>query len=137
VTSQPPKLLRFVLTRPHPDTSVKDGLFGPAYDLRRGDQISVADQKILEDLLTWFEANLAIPERFNRTKSKGYYRRKTAGISWLKPSASEHLAKMRALAAVLEKNGHKVSQMSTRKPGCVIFEDDHQVVAEPFRSEHQ
>jgi len=129
--------LRFVLTRPHPDTGVKDGLFGAAYELRRGNQTSVADQKILEDLLTWFEANLAIPVRFNRSKSKGYYRRKTAGISWLKPTASQHLAKMRELAAVLEKNGYQVSQMSTRKPGYVIFEDDHQVIAEPFRSEHQ
>jgi hypothetical protein len=85
-------------------------------------------------LLSWFETNLAIPERFNRTNSKGYYRRRnTAGVSWIKPSAQEHIAKMRALVLILENNGYLVSQITTTRPGYVIFQDDHQVIAEPFR----
>jgi hypothetical protein len=91
----------------------------------------------LEDLLSWFKANLAVPDRFNSSKSKGYYRRRTAGISWLKPTAAEHIAKIHALVAVLENNGHKVSQITTERPGYVVFEDDHQVVAEPFRGEQK
>jgi hypothetical protein len=43
---------------------------------------------------------------------------------------------MRALVAILEKNGCQVSQITTTRPGYVIFEDDHQVIAEPFRGEH-
>ena len=91
----------------------------------------------MDALLAWFEDNLAVPPRFNSSKSKGYYRRKTAGVSWLKPTASEHLAKMRALAEVIENNGYEVSQVTTHRPGYVIFEDDHQVIAEPFRSEQE
>jgi hypothetical protein len=43
---------------------------------------------------------------------------------------------MRALVAILEKNGYQVSQISATRPGYVIFEDDYQVIAEPFRGEH-
>ena len=127
-------LLRFVLLRSHPDTGVEEGVFGAAYDLRDSALTSVSDRRMLEDLLSWFEANLATPARFNRTKSKGYYRRSTAGVSWLKPTATEHIAKMRALIVILEENGYRVSQITTKRPGYVVFEDDHQVVAEPFRN---
>jgi hypothetical protein len=137
VTVSPKTLFRFVLPHSHPDTGVKDGVFRAAYALRRGNELSVADRQSLEDLLGWFKSNLAIPERFNKSKSKGYYRRRSAGISWLKPTASEHLAKMGELAKILQNNGYEVSQISTDRPGYVVFEDDHQVVAEPFRSEHQ
>jgi hypothetical protein len=126
-------LLRFVLLRSNPDTGVEDGIFSAAYALRGSASMSVADRQSLEDLLSWFEANLSVPERFNRSKSKGYYRRTTAGVSWLKPAAAEHIAKMRTLTAILEENGYLVSQITTERPGYVVFEDDHQVVAEPFR----
>jgi len=128
-------LLRFVLQRSHPDTGVEEGVFGAAYELRDGTVISASDRLSLEGLLAWFRANLAVPQRFNRSKSKGYYRRKAAGISWLKPTAGEHIAQMRALVAILEGNGYRVSQITTDRPGYVVFEDDHQVVAEPFRGD--
>jgi hypothetical protein len=41
---------------------------------------------------------------------------------------------MRALIVILEENGYRVSQITTKRPGYVVFEDDHQVVAEPFRN---
>jgi len=127
-------LLRFVLLRSHPDTGVEEGVFSAAYELRDSAFIPISDRRLLEDLLSWFGANLATPARYNRTKSKGYYRRRTAGVSWLKPTATEHIAKMRALIVILEENGYRVSQSTTKRPGYVVFEDDHQVVAEPFRN---
>jgi hypothetical protein len=130
-------LLRFVLPRSHPDTGVEEGIFGAAYDLREGTRISTSDRQSLDGLLAWLDVNLAKPQRFNSSKSKGYYRRRTAGISWLKPTAAEHIAKMRALIAILERNGYQVSQTITDRPGYVVFEDDHQVVAEPFRGDQK
>ncbi len=103
-------LLRFVLPHPHPDTGVEEGIFGAAYDLRDGTLVSGSDRQLLESLLVWFRANLAVPQRFNTSKSKGYCRRKTAGISWLKPTATEHIAKMRELIAILE-NGYQVPKL--------------------------
>jgi hypothetical protein len=125
--------LRFVLMRSHPDTGVDEGIFSAAYELRDSVDTPASDRHLLDALLSWFETNLATPARFNRTKSKGYYRRNTAGVSWLKPTASEHITKMRALIAILEENGYRVSQVTTKTPGYVVFEDDHQIVAEPFR----
>jgi hypothetical protein len=130
-------LLRFVLPRAHPDSGVEEGIFGAAYDLRDGALISPSDRQALEILLAWFRANLSIPERFNTSRSKGYYRRKTAGISWLKFTATEHIAKMQELGALLERNGYQVSQITSTKPGYIVFEDDHQVIAEPFRGERK
>ena len=126
-------LLRFILSRSHPDTGVEEGIFGAAYELRDGALTATADRGLLEELLSWFEVNLAEPTRFNKSKSKGSYRRKTAGISWLKPTAAKHIANMRALIAILEENGYRVSQITTKRPGYVVYEDEHQVVAEPFR----
>ena len=129
------RLLRFVLPQSHPDTGVEEGIFSAAYHLRDKARTPVQDRESLESLLSWFKINLAIPERFNRTKSKGYYRKKTAGVSWLKPTALEHIDKIRALVVILEKNGYRVSQITSDRPGYVVLEDDHQVVAEPFRGD--
>jgi hypothetical protein len=129
-----PKLLRFVLLRSHPDTGVKEGIFHIAYTLKEDASTSTSDRRLLDDLLAWFDTNLAKPSRFNKTRSKGYYRRKTAGVSWLKATAAEHVANMRALGAILEEYGYRVSQVTTDRPGYIVFEDEHQVVAEPFRN---
>ena len=81
-------LLRFVLPHSHPDTGVEEGIFGAAYGLCESPLIASADRQLLEGLLVWFDTNLATPKRFNRSKSKGYYRRRTGGIAWLKPTAA-------------------------------------------------
>jgi hypothetical protein len=130
-----PRTVALCLAAPSSRTGVAEGVFGAAYELRDGTVIAASDRSSLEDLLAWFRANLAVPPRFNRSKSKGYYRKRGTGISWLKPTADEHIAKMLALITILEKNGYQVFQITTDRPGYVVFEDDHQVVAEPFRGE--
>jgi len=37
------------------------------------------------------------------------------------------------MAQILERNGHYVKKIRTAKPGYVIYEDEWQLVAEPFR----
>jgi hypothetical protein len=130
--SQRSALLRFALLRTHADTGVEEGIFAAAHELRDSSATSAADRQLLDDLLKWFDENLSSPTRFNRTKSKGHYRRAAKGVSWLKPTAVEHIAQMRALKVILDDNGHHVSEVTTRRPGYVVYEDEHQVVAEPF-----
>jgi hypothetical protein len=88
------RVIRFVLARRNPDSGVEDGIFGLAYELRNSPQVEAENRAALIENLAWFEQNLETPERFNRTKSKGFYRRKTRGIAWFKDTASEHLARM-------------------------------------------
>ncbi len=76
---------------------------------------------------------LDVPDRLNRTKSKGWYRRHTRGISWLRSSATEHVNAMQRLADAVSKCGHEVREVRAERVGYVIYEDDVQVVAEPFR----
>ena len=77
--------------------------------------------------------NLDVPDRFNKTTSKGWYRRETRGISWLRGSADECVKAFRALAEVVKRCGCEVSEVWENRVGYVIYEDEVQVVAEPFR----
>lgn len=124
--------LRFIVLRTSEASGVRDGLFGTAYDLHNSSSLAADDQHELADLLNWFDSNLTTPDRFNRTKSKGHYRRNTHGISWLKSGALDHVDRMRRLAALLARQGHATEVLKTDRPGYIIYEDDAQVVAEPF-----
>ncbi len=76
--------IRFIQSRRHPESGVEDGLFGLAYELRDSPRVEVEDRVALADALTWFAKHLETPSRFNRTKSKGFYRRNTRVIAWFK-----------------------------------------------------
>jgi len=126
------RFIRFVLARRHSDSRLEDGAFGLAYELRDSPDVETADRDLLAETLTWFETNLETPTRFNRTKSKGFYRRNTRGIAWFKDSATEHLARMHQIKMVLEQYGHSVVMLSEPRVGYVTYEDAFQVIAEPF-----
>lgn len=125
--------VRFVLPNMNQDTGVRDGLFRTAYALRRNAVLQPHEWWELDYLLRWFDANLAVPRRFNRTKSKGYWHRRTKGICWLKPEAGIHVTKMHRMADILREQGHYVDMIKTTRPGYVVYVDDHQIVAEPFK----
>ena len=124
--------IRFVLARRHSDSGVEDGTFSLAYELKDSSHVEAADRNQLAETLAWFEKNLETPTRFNRTKSKGFHRRKTRGIAWFKDTATEHLARMHQIKGVLENYGHSVVMLSESRVGYVTYEDTVQVVAEPF-----
>lgn len=83
--------------------------------------------------MTWFADHLPVPGRFNRTTSKGWRRRTARGISWFKPTAHECLDHVHRLVQLLAENGIPIQFRTTARPGYVVYEDDWQVVAEPFR----
>jgi hypothetical protein len=124
--------LRFVVSDPHPDTAVAAGVFTVAYALRDAGETSGADREALKSLLKWFSANLPIPDRFNRSTSKGYYRRNTQGIAWFRDDALEHISRMHHLKGILEANGHAVHIVQEDRIGYIVYKDDAQVIAEPF-----
>jgi hypothetical protein len=128
----PVGFVRFVETRRDGDSGVRAGLFDLAYHLRDDVEVPqyVRDQVQCE--LAWFEQNLPNPPRFNRSRSKGYYRRRTTGIAWFKDSAVECIRRMHVLASVAEHCGHAVTVLTEDRPGYVVYEDEWQVIAEPF-----
>lgn len=90
------RFIRFVLGRRNQDSGLEEGLFRLAYELRDSSLVEPTDRESLAETLTWFDKNLEQPARFNRTQSKGFYRRNTRGIAWFKETASDHLARMHA-----------------------------------------
>src|SRR5919201_846090 len=115
------RFIRFVLARRNPDSGFEDGTFSLAYELRDSPDVAPPDRQLLAANLAWFEKNLETPTRFNRSKSKGFYRRKTRGIAWFKDTASEHLARMHQIKCVLERYGHSVVMLSEARIGYVIY----------------
>jgi len=126
------RFIRFALAQRNPDSGVEDGTFRLAYELRDSLHVDAADRSVLAAHLLWFEKNLETPTRFNRTKSKGFYRRNTRGIAWFKDTATEHLARMHQINAVLEQYGHRITMLAESRVGYRIYEDTFQVIAEPF-----
>ena len=53
-------------------------------------------------------------------------------MCWFKASATEHIAKIYQMVYILEQSGVYVRVNKTRHPGYIVYEDEHQVVAEPF-----
>lgn len=126
------RLLRFVLAQRDADSGVASGPFEAAHRLRDSGDVEAADRDKLADHLRWFADNLDTPTRFNRTTSKGFYRRKTRGIAWFKGTATEHVARMHEVSAILERYGQPVSLLTKATVGYVVYEDEFQVIAEPF-----
>ena len=124
--------LRFVVPQLDCDSGVESGLFGAAYALQQNDKVTEADRSIVRDHLNWFDEHLPKPERFNRTSSKGFYRRAPKGIAWFRDSAKEHIGRMHELKNFVETHGYPVTLVREDRIGYVVYEDEFQVIAEPF-----
>ena len=124
--------LRFVSAGQDRDSGTDAGAFSVAYELLATANLSEVDRAALREHLAWFETHLPTPARFNRTNSKGYYRRKTKGIAWFRETATECLKRMHALKRLLETHGYLISLVREDRIGYIVHEDEFQVIAEPF-----
>lgn len=129
------EFVRFVVpTWAHRESQTPIGVIGAAYELLDQDKLSPELHRELERSIRWFEEHLATPDRFNRTKSKGWYRRETRGIAWLRATAIDHISAMEALAGSIARCGYPTVEIRSERVGYVVYEDDVQVIAEPFRT---
>lgn len=123
-------VIRFVTHLTHPPFGHRSGVFKVAYELRRSHPSAAPFVRELIEQLAWFEANMAEPSRFSPSR---YPRAQETALSWVKATANEHVRRLRLLVSLVEHAGHlKVVELRTERPGYVVFEDDHQVVALPF-----
>lgn len=118
--------VRFVVDYKDEDSHVGQGVFqAMSRALERG-TITGSDADELEEIRWWFNQNLEKPTSFGRG-------RHSLGICWFKTAATEHIARIFEMVRVLERNGIAVKKIKTDKPGYVVYEDELQLVAEPFR----
>jgi hypothetical protein len=127
-------LVRFAVLERDSDSQVERGLFQATESLRSAGRLAEYEEAIVRETFRWFNRCLPVPGRFSRSSRAHAAAR---AISWFKPTARECIARMRELAAVLEEHGHHTLQLTTGRPGYVVYEDAYQVVAEPFPAEYE
>lgn len=126
----PETFLRFVTHSNHRPYGHRSGVFQIAYALRDGHLSTSALDEGVAEQLTWFEENLATPSRLSVSR---HPRAQETAISWIKASAHEHVRRLRLLVNLVEVGSDtRLDELRTRRPGYVVFEDQHQVAALPF-----
>jgi hypothetical protein len=124
--------VRFVTTKRHADTGVQMGIFQTWRLMPPVAEVATWDEERLQAIEAWFNGNLEKPDRVARSRRPNGHH---AAISWFKASATEHIARARELAALLEAYGVPTRMLTTDRPGYIVYEDEFQVAAEPFRGE--
>jgi hypothetical protein len=118
--------VRFVICRKDDQSRVEQGIFqAVALALEWGD-ITGPDADELNEVRMWFSENLERPTSFGRDALR-------RGICWFKTDAADHIARIWEMVQILERNGIYVKKIKTDRPGYVVYEDEWQLVAEPFR----
>jgi hypothetical protein len=123
--------LRFVVADIHPDSQREVGVFQAVGYLRDDGKLHPHEQQQHDVILKWFDENLKEPTRFTTSKAP-FYRKKRKAISWFKDTAHEHLAQVRSLVAILENHEVSVRMLKAERVGYIVYEDEIQIVAEPF-----
>ena len=111
------------------DSLLGEGVFTAACQLRDGGHLAAYEHALLAETLDWFDQHLNTPSRFGRSIHTGAASR---AICWFKCSAHTHLDHAWDLVALLEHAGTPVSMITRERVGYVVYEDEHQIAAEPF-----
>ena len=125
--------IRFVSAEILEDSQVAAGIFVAAYKLRLGAALPDYEYEYLNKLLYWFDENLQRPDRFSRSSRPG---RNNRAICWFRSSAREHIRKAHEITVILENNDVLIRMIKAERIGYVVYEDEFQVVAEPFADMH-
>ena len=119
--------VRFVCFRLVEGQRQRLGLFQALEQARDCDFAPQWALRVIGNASGWFNENLTVPEHFEQTYG-GHGR---PGLSWFKPVATEHIKQMHQLKLAVEECGVHVEVLTTRDPGSTIWQDDHQLVADP------
>src|SRR5690349_6708508 len=102
------------------------------YSLWRAGHLAPHEEAWWAEIRAWFNLELERPDRLARSRRPGAHE---CAISWFKASATEHIARAREVVALLSEHDITSRMLTTERPGYVVYEDEFQVTAEPFRQE--
>ncbi len=121
--------IRFVIHDLDVGSGRRQGLFQALDNLDLSGRLNAADKHAYIAARDWFRANLKTPNSFSRA-SRPHAKR--VALSWFKDTASEHIRQMYGMAEILKSHEVAVEVLRSSRPGYVVYEDEHQVAAEPF-----
>lgn len=120
------RYVRFQTRHQDDDSHRPSGVFMALYELRDSNRLELYDADELNKNLDWLKMHLKSPACL---KEYGNER----AISWFHPRAKEPIRRVRAIVEILREYGVVIDQVTTDRPGTVIYEDGWQVVAKPPR----
>ena len=123
--------LRFVVAEIDEDSERALGVFHAMWNLRNAGKLHAYEEGHYDSVRWWFNANLACPTRFTAAKAP-FSRKRNRALSWFKDSAIDHIAQIRELVEILENHDAHVRTLKAKRVGYIVYEDEHQIVAEPF-----
>jgi len=122
--------IRFVIHSNDAGSGRRQGIFQAISDLEYAEVMLEHEQLQYDEIYDWFRKHLKKPRSFTRSTKP---HAKNVALSWFRDTAVEHIAKMHALAQILEAHGIMVDVLRVERPGYVVYEDEFQVAAEPFK----
>ena len=122
--------LRFVVPENDEDSGREMGIFVDGGILNESGQLYDYEINIRKSLMLWFTNNLKVPDI--QALESNHYSNPNA-ISWFKSSAVTHISKMREYIEILKAHDVPVKQLITDRPGKILYEDEFQIAAIPFK----
>ena len=123
--------LRFVPETEDPDSEYVWSVFGALGHLIETGTLTDYERQRLTELDEWFDLNLKEPTRLARSKR---YDAEKKAICWFKSDAHECIDKLREIVSILDGHDLPIRMIKSPKPGYIVYEDEYQVAAVPFRS---
>jgi len=124
--------VRFVVAERDPISQERKGVFQAVWDLRDAGQLAAYEETWADRVMEWFARHMYLPSRFAWSSRPNAPER---AISWFRATATAHIEQVRSLVSLLEHKDIAVEMLTTDRPGYVVYEDEHQVVAMPFDGE--
>lgn len=124
------RFIRFVVAHLDDESGYRRGFIHAASELDKKGELSGAESARLKAILKWFNTCLPVPSRFTRTRNANHKNKRA--LSWFKEAALTELRHAHDLVELLKAHDVVVEMITTERPGYVVYEDEYQVVAEPF-----
>lgn len=121
--------VRFSTNQVDTDTGQPVGVFTVAYRLLDGHEMQQYEAAEVRSILDWFKAQLPIPDRFSRSKNNCV---DGVAVCWFKPNAVQCISNARYLAQLISQYDVVTTELTTVRPGYIVYSDQFQVVAEPY-----
>ena len=118
------RFIRFQTDLRSPHNGCRLGLFYASTALQERCELPEYSDELLQDALKWFNYNLKVPRLPSREGRP---------IFWFRTEAEECLAQIWNLVAIFNEEGLYVEHRTTRRPGQIVYADDHQIAAIPSK----
>jgi hypothetical protein len=114
--------IRFTVPFPDDDSGCALGIFQAVFRASEEGRLHSLQAAWLREEMDWFNQNLRAPRELS-----------TRAVFWFRAHAGEPVTRIWSFVHVLERVGVPVHVYRTRRPGTIVYQDDYQIAAIPWR----